>query len=181
MSGAEAIVAFGIATNVVQFIDFTVKLCSRIRAYASGSGLPKKLAAQADRLSDLTNVLETLSKSSNQEVLSGQSLARCQTQAQALSDFLDDLKSDGQKQNWAKNAGKAFKSLKRSDQIEELQGVLDSLVGTLSLQLQADTRYCFTPEIRYCLLQKLNVAVVVPTNSSKIHIKPSASKYRVNP
>ena len=139
MSGAEALVAFGIAANVVQFIDFTVKLCDRIREYASGSGLPKKLATQADRLSELLVIFESLNESSNQGVLSGQILARCQTQAQELSDFLDDLKSDGQR-SWAKNARKAFKSLNRSDQMEELQGVLDSLVRTLSLQLQADTR-----------------------------------------
>lgn len=140
MSGAEAIAAFGIATNVVQFIDFTAKLCGRIREYASGSGLPKKLAPQADRLSDLLGILESLNKSSNDSVLSSQALARCQTQAQELSDFLDDLKSDGQRQNWAKNARRAFRSLNRSDQIDELQDVLDSLVRILSLQLQADTR-----------------------------------------
>ncbi len=140
MSGAEAIVAFGIATNVIQFVDFTARLCGRIREYASGSSLPKQLATQADRLSDLLDILELLNKSSNQGALSGPTLARCQTQAQELSDFLDDLKSDGQRQSWAKNAKRAFKSLNRSDQMEELQGVLDSLVGTLSLQLQADAR-----------------------------------------
>ncbi len=140
MSGAEAIVAFGIATNIIQFIDFTAKLCSRLREYASGSRLPKKLANQADRLSDLLSILESVNKSSSQAVLSGQTLVRCQTQAQELSDFLDDLKSDGQKQSWAKNAKRAFKSLHRSNQIQELQRVLDSLVGNLSLQLQADTR-----------------------------------------
>ena len=43
-------------------------------------------------------------------------------------------------QSCTKNARMAFKSLNRSDLVEELQGVLDSLVGTLSLQLQADTR-----------------------------------------
>lgn len=140
MSGAEAIVAFGIAANVIQFIDFTARLCGRIREYASGSGLPKKLAAQADCLSDLLTILESLNNSSDQGFLSGQTLERCQTQAQEMSDFLDDLKSDGQRQSWAKNAKRAFKSLNRSDQIEELQGAVDSLVGTLSLQLQADTR-----------------------------------------
>ena len=140
MSGAEAIVAFGIATNVIQFVDFTARLCGRIREYASGSGLPKQLATQADRLSDLLDILESLNKSSNQETLSGPTLARCQTQAQELSEFLDDLKSDGQRQSWAKHAKRAFKSLNRSDQVEELQGILDSLVGTLSLQLQAESR-----------------------------------------
>ena len=88
MSGAEAIVAFGIASNVIQFIEFTAKLCSRIREYASGSTLPKKLALQADRLSDLLGILESLNKSSSEAVLNGQTLARCQTQAQELSEFL---------------------------------------------------------------------------------------------
>lgn len=60
MSGAEAIVAFGIATNVIQFIDFTARRCGRIREYASGYGLPKKIAAQADRLSDILEILESL-------------------------------------------------------------------------------------------------------------------------
>ena len=140
MSGAEAIVAFGIATNIIQFIDFTTKLCGRIREYASGSNLPKKLAAQADRLSDLVDILKSLNRAPYEGVLNGQTLARCQTQAQELSDYLDDLKGDGQRRSWAKNARRAFKSLNRADQIEELQGALDSLVGTLSLQLQADTR-----------------------------------------
>ena len=140
MSGAEAIVAFSIASNVLQFIEFTAKLCSRIREYASGSTLPKKLALQADRLSDLLVILESLNNCSSEAVLNGQTLARCQTQAQELSEFLEDLKNDGQRQSWTKNARRAFKSLNRSDQIEELQGVLDSLIGTLSLQLQADTR-----------------------------------------
>ena len=140
MSGAEAIAAFSIATNVIQFIDFTAKLCCRIREYASVSGLPRKLATQADRLSDLLGILESLDNPCKQDVLSGHTLTRCRTQAEELSGFLDDLKSDGQRQSWAKNARRAFKSLNRSDQIEELQGVLDSLVGNLSLQLQADAR-----------------------------------------
>ena len=107
---------------------------------ASSSGLPKRLATQADRLSDLLTILESLNKSSNQGALTSQILVRCQNQVQELSDLLDDLKSDGRKHSWAKNAKKAFKSLDGSDQIKELQNVLDSLVGTLSLQLQADTR-----------------------------------------
>ena len=139
MSGAEAIAAFSIATNVIQFVDFTAKLCSRIREYVSVSGLPRKLASQADCLSDLLKLLESLDKPCRQN-MSGHTLATCRTQAEELSDLLDDLKSDGQRQSWAKNARKAFKSLKRSDQIEELQDVLDSLVGNLSLQLQADAR-----------------------------------------
>ena len=138
MSGAEALVAVGVASSFLQLIQFTVSLCSRIKEYASGVGLPKKLAAQADRLSDLLDVLQSLAASSGQDKLDRKVLTRCLAQAQRLSNLLDGLK--GQGQDHLKNVRKAFRSLNRSDQIEELQGVLDSLVNTLSLQLQANTR-----------------------------------------
>ncbi len=138
MSGAEAFIAVGVASNFIQLIDFTAKLCIRIREYSTGLGTPKKLAAQADRLSDLLAVLKSLEQSSGQSPLDEQVLSRCQAQAQELSDLLEALKGDSGSR--LKNARKAFKSLNKSDQIEELQGVLDSLVNTLSLQLQADTR-----------------------------------------
>ena len=138
MSGAEALVAVGIAGNFVQLIQFTTSLCSRIKEYAEGLGLPKKLAAQADRLSDLLAILDSLATSSGHDPLGGSVLTRCLAQAQSLSDLLDGLK--GQSQGHLKNARKALKSLNRSDQIDEFQNVLDSLVSTLSLQLQAESR-----------------------------------------
>ena len=138
MSGAEALVAVGIASNFVQLIHFTVSLCSRIKEYAAGVGLPKKLAAQAERLSDLLAVLHSLASSLGHDPLGDLILTRCLAQAQSLSDLLDGLK--GQSQGHLKNARKALKSLNRSDQVEEFQDVLDSLVNTLSLQLQAESR-----------------------------------------
>lgn len=138
MSGAEAFVAIGIASNFVQLIDFTATLCGRIREYSHASGTPKKLAAQADRLSDLLAILKSLEQSSGQSPLDEQVLSRCQAQAQELSELLDSLKGSGNSR--LKNARKAFKSLNHSGQLEELQSVLDSLVNTLSLQLQANTR-----------------------------------------
>lgn len=138
MSGAEAFIAIGIASNFIQLIEFTATLCSRIREYSSGSGTPKRLVAQADRLADLLTVLRSLEKSSGQSPLDESVLSRCQAQAQELADLLESLK--GGSQSRLQNARKALKSLSRSDQLEELQTILDSLVNTLSLQLQADTR-----------------------------------------
>ncbi len=138
MSGAEALVAVGIASNFVQLIHFTASLCSRIKEYAMGVGLPKKLAAQADRLSDLLAVLHSLATSLGHDPLGDLVLTRCLAQAHSLSDLLDGLK--GQSQGHLKNARKALKSLNQSDQIAELQDVLDSLVNMLSLQLQAESR-----------------------------------------
>ena len=138
MSGAEALVAVGIASNFVQLIHFTTSLCSRIKEYAEGLGLPKKLAAQADRLSDLLAILNSLATSLGHDPLGDLVLTRCLAQARSLSDLLDGLK--GQSQGHLKNAMKALKSLNRSDQIDEFQDVLDSLVSTLSLQLQVESR-----------------------------------------
>lgn len=138
MSGAEALVAVGIASSFVQLISFTASLCSRIKEYAAGGSLPQRLAAQADRLSDLLAILHSLATSSAHDPLGDLVLTRCLAQARSLSDLLDGLK--GQSQGHLKNARKALKSLNRSDQIEEFQDVLDSLVNTLSLQLQAESR-----------------------------------------
>jgi len=139
MSGAEAFVAIAIASNFVQLLEFTTSIARRIQEYSSGVGTPKKIATQADRLSDLLSVLNTIEQSTGRSPLDEQVLSRCQAQAQELSELPEALKGDGG--NRFKNAKKAFKSLRKSDQIEELQAVLDSLVNTLSLQLQADTRY----------------------------------------
>ena len=138
MSGAEALIAIGIASNFVQLIQFTASLCSRIKEYAAGVGLPKKLAAQADRLSDLLAVLHSLATSSGHDPLGQSVLTRCLVQARLLSDLLDGL--EGPSKGHLKNASKAFKSLNQSNQIGEFQHVLDSLVDTLSLQLQAEAR-----------------------------------------
>lgn len=138
MSGAEAFVAIGIASNFVQLLDFTTSLAGRIQEYSSGVGTPKKITTQADRLSDLLRVLNAIEQSSGPSPLDKKVLSRCQAQAQELSELLEALKGDGG--NRFKNAKKAFKSLSKSDQIAEFQAVLESLVNTLSLQLQADTR-----------------------------------------
>ena len=138
MSGTEVLLALGIASNFVQLMQFTASLCSRIKEYAAGLELPKKLAAQADRLSELLAVLKSLATSLGHDPLGDLLLKRCLAQAHTLSDLLDGLKA--QSHGPLGNARKAFKSINRSDQIEEFQYILDSLVNTLSLQLQAESR-----------------------------------------
>lgn len=141
MSGAESLVALGLAANVLQFIEFTVELCGRIRDYSTASGMPRKLAVEADRLSDLLIVLRSLSKSSRNDTLEQSVITRCQAQAEDLALLLDSLKGSpkGQDRLWS-NAKKALRSLSRTQKIEELQHVLDILLSTLSIHLQAQTR-----------------------------------------
>ena len=141
MSGAEAILALSVAANVLQFVEFTAKLCARIRDYSKGLGVPKKLARQADQLDHLLQILRSLCEGSHQESLERQIVASCEVQAEELYCLLESLSGseDGQGR-WFKTAKKALKSLNRAERVIELQSTLDSLVNTLSLQLHVTTR-----------------------------------------
>ena len=141
MSGAEALLALGVAANVLQFVQFTAELCVRIRDYSINPGVPKKLARQADQLDHLLQTLKSLCNNSQQDSLERQIVAGCQAQAEELFYLLESLKGskDGQ-DRWWKNAKKALRSLSTAEKIKELQTTLDSLVSTLNLQLQASHR-----------------------------------------
>ncbi|KAL8795964.1 MAG: hypothetical protein Q9195_001539 [Heterodermia aff. obscurata] len=139
MSGAESLAALGLASNILQFIEFTVDLYGRIRDYSTGPGMPRKLAVQADRLSDLLTLLRSLSESSRNDALEQSVVARCQAQAEDLELLLDSLKGSPKGQDrWWSNAKKALRSLSQTQKIEELQHVLDILLSTLSFHLQAE-------------------------------------------
>ena len=125
MSGAEALVALGLAANVLQFVEFATELCDRIRDYSTGPGMPKKLASQADRLSDLLIILRSLSQPAKGDPLREQVLQRCQVQAEDLALLLDSLRGSPKDQNrWWKNAKKALQSLSRAEKIEEIEKIL---------------------------------------------------------
>jgi hypothetical protein len=120
MSGAEVLAAVGLASNVLQFVDFTTKLCAQIKEYASSaSGLPKELSQQALQLSALLALLKGLSQQPNGPKLEKDVLGQCETQAQELSDLLESLRGGGGKSRW-ETAKVAFKSLKRTQQIDKV-------------------------------------------------------------
>lgn len=120
MSGAEALAAVGLASNVVQFVEFTARLCVRIQEYASAtSGLPKELAQQAAQLAELLILLKELSQQSDGAILDVGITGQCQTQAEELSNLLDSLRAGAGKGRWG-TAKTAFKSLKRIQQIDKV-------------------------------------------------------------
>ena len=117
MSGAEVLAAVGLASNVLQFVDFATKLCAQIKEYASSaSGLPKELSQQASQISALLALLKGLSQKPNGPKLEKDVLRQCQIQAQELSDLLESLQG-GRGQSRLGTAVVAFKSLKREEQI----------------------------------------------------------------
>ncbi|KAL9579363.1 MAG: hypothetical protein Q9212_005152 [Teloschistes hypoglaucus] len=140
MSGAEALAAVGLASNILQFIDFTTQLCVRIQEYSSAaSGLPKALAQQAAHLSHLLGLFRELQEQSGEQQHQDGILEPCRVQAQELADIFESLRTDSSQSRW-KHAKAAFKSMKRTEKIDKLQSTLDRLVRTLSLQLQIEAK-----------------------------------------
>ncbi|KAL8660063.1 MAG: hypothetical protein Q9202_006829 [Teloschistes flavicans] len=120
MSGAEALAAVGLASNLLQFIDFTAQLCVRIQEYSSAiSGLPKDLAHQAAHLSHLLTLLRELQGQSNGQQPQDGILDQCQAQAQELADVFESLRTDSGQNRW-KHARAAFKSMKRTEQVDKV-------------------------------------------------------------
>jgi len=117
MSGAEVLAALGLASNVLQFVDYTSKLCAQITEYASSaSGLPKELSQLAVQLSALLALLKRLSQQPNGPKFEKDLLEQCQIRAQKLSALLESLQGGRGQSHW-RTAVVAFKSLKREEQI----------------------------------------------------------------
>ncbi|KAL8776668.1 MAG: hypothetical protein Q9194_003013 [Teloschistes cf. exilis] len=140
MSGAEALAAAGLASNILHFIDFTTQLCLRIQEYSSAaSGLPKALAQQAAHLSHLLSLFKELQEQSGDQQDQDAILESCRAQALELADIFESFRTDSSQSRW-KHAKAAFKSMRRTEQIDKLQSTLDQLVRTLSLQLQIEAK-----------------------------------------
>src|SRR5436190_1354805 len=155
MSGADALIAVGLASNVVQFIEFGSKLCSRINEYASSAvGAPKKITALSARLDLVLKTLNALNDTGRTTIdHEAKTIQSCISEAQEFNSLLDKFRlkdrtlPDGEAgQSWidrrltsAEKAWKAFKSLRGEEKIEEFQASLDRLLSLVSLQLQLRT------------------------------------------
>jgi len=139
MSGAEGIVALGIAGNVVQFIDFGVKLCSRIKEYSVATGAPNRLATQVAYISDILEILKDLSDAQH-GALDKRVISRYASKAEELSALLDTfIKEGGSRDSVWKNTTNAWRSLRAEKKVADLQKSLESLLKPLNLNLLAKT------------------------------------------
>ena len=151
----EGVAALGLASNVVQFIDFGTRLCSRINEYASSAiGAPKNITTLAARLDLVLKTLNALNDTGRISVdHEAKSIQSCISEAQEFNALLDQFRlkirtpPDGEDApNWidrrltsAEKAWKAFKSLRGEERIGGFQASLDRLLSLVSLQLQART------------------------------------------
>jgi len=146
MSGMEPLVALGVASSVVQFVDFGAKLCVRIREYSSVTGAPKKIQVLADHLSLALQTLEGLNDTSRTSLeYERKTLEACLEQAKDLNSLLDSFKPNADKQSkWRIASGidkarVAFTSLRGEKKMDDFQNSLSRLVGLVGVQLQVRT------------------------------------------
>ena len=149
----EALVAVGVASNVVQFVDFASKLAAQISEYsAAAAGAPKRIQ---DLEARLNIVIQTLNKLSAKYILildqEKQTISLCIRQVEELKALLDKAKlkqrsSSVANFSWGRRqrdrieiTWKALKSLRAQEKIEELQTSLDRLLSLLNLQMNANT------------------------------------------
>lgn len=120
MSGAEAsLVAIGLASNILQFIDFTSKICSRIKEISStSSGLPRELDKQASQLSLVLGLLREAEQCKGLDV-GKDVLASCQSQAKELDALLKSFEG-GSSNGRLNNAKLAFRSLRQKEDIAKV-------------------------------------------------------------
>ena len=146
----EALVAMGLASNVVQFVDFSGKLASQISAYSTAAGgMPKKLQRLEAQLRMIDQTIKSLDTESLRSVdQEKQTISLCVEQIQEIDFLLNKSKlqprpSSISGESWITRqrgrmelAWKAFKSLRGQEKIEEFQKSLDRLLVLLTLQLQ---------------------------------------------
>lgn len=120
MSGAEALAAVGLVSNILQFVDFTSQLCVQIKEIASSaSGLPKELDRQATQLAELLALLRDLAQDAKGHALGEGVLQQCQAQAQELAVLLKSFDGGSGKGHW-KNAKVAFRSMRHNKEVEKV-------------------------------------------------------------
>lgn len=135
MSGAEPLIAIGLASNIVQFFDFTTQLCIRIEEICtSSSGLPKELEKQAKQLSGLSGVLKDLAQRPEGLTLAHGVLEQCLSEARTLESLLKRFEV-GSDRGRFKNLKLAFQSMRQNKDIEKVRDVISiTLLNAMNLE-----------------------------------------------
>ena len=132
MLGVDALAVVGLASNVIQFFEFTAQLCVRIKQIGtSASGLPKELEKQADQLSYL---LEELTQLPEGPALNHKLWQQCHSDAQELDMLLKRFEG-GSKRGLLKNTKLAYHSIRQKPEIEKVRDAL-SVISLCAMGLE---------------------------------------------
>lgn len=148
---AESLLAFGVAANIVQFIDFSSKLFSTgYELHKTGSGAThknKELGRNTEDLLNLTGDLDnTVQGNESNHGLSQNDLqlhqlaAQCRTICVELHGALERLRVSAQSAGW-KTVRAALMSLWGEKKIEDLQKRVEQYRQELILRIIFSLRY----------------------------------------
>ena len=135
----EAIAALSLACNVIQVVDFGIKVASKSRElYRDGSTSENEdLRHTTDQLFQASTSLEKSMKGANDKELETIAI-ECQSAAQKLLLKLDDLKLGANKNSRGIRAfGRAVKSISQKDAITQLQARLEACRRSLDTGILA--------------------------------------------
>lgn len=149
----EALAAFGIASNVAQFVDCGAKLLSLIKEYSSHIGAPKELAAVSKRLELTLQLLRSLDDGQKATLDHEVTTMRlCHEQIKDLTEFIERLtiSSDGssssrpprfslrsiQRSQPIEKVIKALTTMRSMEKFRQLQASLDRLLHLVNLEQQ---------------------------------------------
>lgn len=131
----EAFVALGLASNIVQFVDFSWKLFAEsldiYRSAAGASSTTRTLAAIGD---DVSRLSEAITVSQYDKKLAAMA-EECRSIAHELSTALDKLKAKGQQSVWA-SFSVALKGVLKKSKIDDICDRLAKVQAQLSVHLQ---------------------------------------------
>jgi hypothetical protein len=148
------LVALGLASNVVQFVDFGIKLFSESREiYKSAHGFggsDLELEVVATDLHRLTaNLIPSADPSANTNALSKEEIelqklaALCHKLADELLALLDDLKVKGLNRRKWQSFKQALRHAKKQGKIQNLEKRLNNFQKEIGLNLLAILRFAF--------------------------------------
>ena len=150
---AEAILAFGLASNAIQFIDFGSKILSKTyHLYHSKAGGQIEECGLEVVTRDLQRVTESLQSSfaderkqspkplSQNEVQLQDLARRCQDSCSELVAALEELKVHGRSRRW-NTFRAALKTVWSEDRIDSLQRNLDNYRQELIIHILLALRY----------------------------------------
>jgi hypothetical protein len=131
----DAFTALGLASNIVQFVDFSWKLVAESRAiYKSSEGASHEnltLIAIANNVAALSNAIEVSTDDSQLEKLAKE----CKTIGKELSDALDELRANGKRTMWT-SFSIALKEIWKKGKVDRIYNRLGKVQAQMAIYLQ---------------------------------------------
>lgn len=136
---AEALAAVGIVANVVQLVDFTAKVLSRLNEYHTQAGeiptslrdIKAELGALRDALQHTEQAIATGTLGATADTVLRPTLEGCEGQVKALDDLCArNLPATGD--SWRKKTQKALLSIKQEGKVENVTKTLRGYIATLT-------------------------------------------------